>query len=904
MNRRWMSGHVKSPWRRLFHREQVEKELDEEIRSHLELLTQQKIREGLAPEEAVRSARNDLGGIEQVKEQVRAVRFGTWFEALLQDGRFGLRMLCKKPGFSVVAILTLALGIGASTAIFTLLSAILYRELPVAHAEQLVQLQVLFHNGRPAPFALPMFQELQRDQQVFTGMLAWSGGGPQNVEVDGNLRRDNVLYTSGEFYSLLEERPLLGRLIEPADANPSGPISRVAVISYGFWKSRFGGDPRVPGRQILIENQPFTIIGVTRRGFVGLDRGTPVDITIPITALGAVSRVPLPITSGHYLWLNIIGRLKPHVSIAEAHGQLSGVWPAILADVVPPDEKGDQRQQYLSMGLLLNSAARGPNWNDRARYWRPLYYLMGMVGLILLAVCVNLASLMVARGASRMHETSVRLALGATRWRIAAQTVVEGLLLSSAGALLGLVLGFWGAGWIFAVVTRMAVAPVVLDLRPDFQVLAFTAGVAILTGLLFGLVPSVHATTVDPGALLRSDSRLFAGRSGRVGQALVVAQVSLSLMLVLASVLFTHSFWNLRSATSGFDRASVLNLWLLERPGSPKDFDAATYYRVLTDRLNSLPGVRAAGLADFVPGGGQTPSIDHVAPINAASISNGPVCNISWSLPGFFQAIGMRVLGGRDFEWGDGPHQSRVAIVSSSLAERLFPRGNAIGSHVNIGTFPDHQNLEIVGIANDARLYDPRDAHPLNIFIDPLQYGPNGPAMMLFVRTVRNPLSLAAGVRQVVDSFGHQFVTRSATLEEVQEHTLIEERLAAMISTFFGVFALLLACIGLYGLIAQTVERRTREIGIRMAIGAQPRNIMRLVLGQALVLSLAGIALGVAFSFGASRLIAAMLYGVSPHGVPAILGASLVLLLIGLLAGYVPARRAMHVDAMEALRYE
>jgi putative ABC transport system permease protein len=604
-------------------------------------------------------------------KRIRSAPARAWFETLVQDVRIGLRTLLKSPRFTAIAVLTLALGIGASTAIFTLLSAILYSELPVPHAEQLVQLQVLFHNGRPVPFALKMFQELQRDQQVFTGMLAWSGDGPQNVEVDGKLGRDNVLYASGEFYSLLEVRPLLGRLIEPADATPSGPISRVAVISYGFWKSRFAGDPKVLGRQILIENQPFTIIGVTQKGFVGLNLGTPVDITIPITTFGAVSGAPIPMASAHYLWLGIIGRLNPGVSIAQARGQLSGVWPSILADVVPPDEKGDQRQQYLSMGLLLNSAARGPNWNERARYWRPLYYLMGMVGLILLAVCVNLASLMVARGASRMHETSVRLALGATRWRVAAQTLVEGLLLSSVGAVLGLAIGFSGARWMFALVTRLAVAPVVLDLRPNLHVLAFTAGIAILIGLLFGLMPALRASAVDPGALLRGDSRLFAGRTSRIGQALVIAQVSLSLMLVLASVLFTRTFWNLRSAAPGFDRASVLNLWLWDRPGSPKDFDTASYYRVLSDRLNSLPGVRAVGLAEFVPGSGQTPGIDHVARTGAPSIAKGPICNISRSLPGFFPAIGMTVLSGRDFEWGDGPHQPRVAIVSSSLAKRL-----------------------------------------------------------------------------------------------------------------------------------------------------------------------------------------------------------------------------------------
>ena len=828
-----------------------------------------------------------------------------FFETLWQDTRFGLRMLRKSPGFTAIAILTLALGIGASTAIFTLLNSILYRELPVPRAEQLVQLRVRFHTGRAGPLALPMFQDLQRNQKVFSGMFAWSGGGPVpvNVEVDGKLARNSVLYVSGDFYSQLGVRPLLGRLIEPTDANLDAPISRVAVISYGLWKSRFAGSAAILGKQILLENQPFTIIGVTRRSFAGLYPGTAQDITVPITGFALVMNAPaFQLTSGHYLWISTIGRLKPRVSLAQARGQLSGIWPAILAEVVPSDEKGERREQYLAMGLIVTSAARGPDWDQREQYWRPLYYLMGMVALILLVVSVNLASLMLARGAGRMRETSVRLALGATRGRIAAQTLVEGLLLSSAGALIGLAFAFWGARWIFALLTRWAVVPPQLDLRPDFRVLAFTALLAVITAILFGLMPALHASVVDPGALLRDDSRLFLGHSGRIGQALIVGQIALSLMIVLASTLFTRSFWNLRSAAPGFDRASVLNLWLLDRPGAAKNLNMDTYYQELINRLDTVPGVRAAGLADFVPGGGQHAGLDNVAPVGTLS-SKGPVCNLADSAPGFFNAVGMTVLSGRDFTWSDDSHHARVAIVSSSLAQMLFPRGNAVGSHVNIGTFADHQNLEIAGIVNDARLYDPRDAHPLNIFIDPLQYAPPPEAIMLFVRAARNPLALAAGIRQVIDSFGYQFVARSVTLKEVQAQALIEERLSAMISTFFGVFALLLACIGLYGLIAQSVTRRTREIGIRMAIGAQPRSIMRLVLRQAFVLATTGIIVGVLLSLAASRLIATVLYGVSPNDATSIIGASVLLLLVGLLAAYVPARRATHIDPIGALRH-
>ena len=847
---------------------------------------------------------------EDILLAVRLVDFSFWLraaasmETLIQDLRYGLRMLRKSPAFTAVAVLTLALGIGAGTAIFTLLNALLYRELPVPHAEQLVELQTIFHNGQHVYFSLPMFQELQRNQKVFSGMFAQDGG-PSDVEVDGELTRNNVLYVSGEFYSELGQRPMRGRLIEPADANLSAPVSHVAVISYGFWRSRFGEDRAVLGKKILVEGQPFTIIGVTQKGFSGLKTSTPPEITVPLTAFAiSESNPPFPITSGHWLWLSIIGRLKNGVSLPQARAQLNSIWPGIVAKVVPPDEKGERRQQYVSMGLYVTSAARGTGWDARAQYWKPLFYLMGIVVLMQLVVCVNLASLMLARGASRMHETSVRLALGASPLRIATQTLLEGLLLSFAGALLGLAFAFWGTRWLFRLLARQALAPITIDLRPDLRVLAFTAAVAVLTAILFGLMPALRAAFSNPAALLCQDSRTFAGRSGLLGQGLIVTQIALSLMLVLASTLFTRSFWNLRLANLGFERASVLNVMMLKRPGAAKNFDVVAYYRELIGRISGLPGVRAAGLANFVPGTVEEPPTDNVAPMSALYVSKGPLCDTVAATPLFFDAVGMKILQGRDFNWTDGPHQPKAVILSASLAKRLFPDGGAIGAHVRIGTVPDTQNLEVVGVVSDARLFGRREARPLTVFENSVQFWPDELNGELFVRAAQNPLRLAAAVSGIVASLGDQFAARSMTLEEAQSQSLIEERLSAMISSFFGGFALLLACMGLYGLISHNVTRRTREIGIRMALGAQRRNIMRLVLSQAVVLSLAGIVLGVLCALAASRLLSTMLYGVSPNDVLSVTGASLALLFIGLIAGYFPARRAMRVDPMVALRYE
>lgn len=901
---RWMRKFLLS-LRLQVHRREVDQELDDELQFHRDAKIEENIGKGMSPEEARRAARIELGGLDQAKESVRAARAGAWLEIFVQDVRFGLRVLSKSPAFTAVAVLILCLGIGAANSIFTLLNAILYRELPVPHAEQLVELRVRYHTGQPAPLSLPMFQALEREQDVFSGMFAWSSGEPTDVEIDGKLARNTVFYVSGTYFSDLRQRPLLGRLIGPADANPSGGLSPVAVISYGFWQTRFAGSPGVLGQQIIIEAEPFTIIGVTSKSFSGLSEETPTDITIPFTALTVVQpSIPFKITSGHYLWLSVIARLKHGISIRQARAQLSAIWPGIIADVVPPDETGERRRQYLSMGLLVTSAVRGPDWDERAQYWRPLYYLMGFVVLILLAVCVNLASLIIARSVTRMEETSVRLALGATPWRIVRQALVEGLLLSCAGGFLGLVLGLLGARWILASLSWVSAAPVGLELRPDFHVLSFTTVAAVATAILFGLAPALNASSIDAGTLLHQDSRRFLSRVGRIGQLLIITQISLSLVLVLAGGLFTRSFWNLRSASAGFDRSSVLNLWLIKRPGTANSVSAATYYQELTDRLDHLPGARGVGLADFVPGDGATPRIDNVASVGASEVSKGPMCVISSTTPGFFDSIGMTMLRGRDFAWTDGPRRPRVAIISFTLSKRLFGDRNPIGAYVNVGTSPEFQNVDIIGVVNDARLYNPRDARPLTIFVDGLQYADRPEGLVLFVRAARNPLRLASAVSHVIDSLGYQFVARSTTLEEADAQALTQERLSAIVSSFVAVFALLLTCLGLYGLITQSVTRRTREVGIRAALGAEPWNIIRLVLMHAFVLIVVGIALGVVCSLIVARFVAALLYGISPNDVVSIIGTALILLSIGLLAAYIPARRASRIDPAVALRHE
>jgi len=824
-------------------------------------------------------------------------------ERLWQNLRYTIRVLAKNPGFTTVAILSLALGIGANTAIFTLINALLLRDLPVRKPERLVQLVAVRPDAK-VPFSYPMFREVGRGQRVFTGLIGWGTGGMQNVEVNGVLSQNYVAAVTGNGYSELGVTPLLGRLLIPEDSNPSsGTTSQVTVLGYEFWRNRFGGAPDVVGKQIRIEGHPFTIIGVTRRSFTGMTVGEPPDITIPITAYPALMEGnEFTLDSRSILWLSVIGRLKDGITIEQARAQLQSFWLDVLLATASTETPGARRERFLSMGLEVTSAAKGFRSDLRTQFTRPLYVLAGIVGLILLVACVNLANLMLARAAARSHEMSVRVAIGASRWSVARQVLAECLALSVAGALLGLVFAFSGSRLLVLLMTQGSLFPVALDVSPDLRVLSLTMFVAVLTAISFGIAPAWRCSREDPASVLQQNARSVGGGTGKLSKALIVTQVALSLVLLLGAGLLARSFEKLYSIGLGFQKESVLEIALYPKPGGYQNLNLNSYHKQLVARISSLPGVSSVSFGDATipnPQGWH----DTVSQMTADS-STGIrlMANAALVSPGFFRTLGIPLLRGRDFNETDDEKHARIAIVNSNLAERLFPNIDAIGKTIRFGFMPDYENIEIVGIARNARIFDIRDATTPVIFLSSFQYPHEWGG--LIVRTKEAPETLAKTVGHEVESLGHEYVRRTRTVAQTISAELVEERVTAILSGFFAALAILLASIGLYGLMSYAVTRRTREIGIRVAVGAQREGVLWLVLRETLTLALLGIAIGIPSALAATRLIASMLFGLTSSDVPTIVAVSALLLVVALFAGYLPARRASAIDPIVALRTE
>jgi len=824
---------------------------------------------------------------------------------LWQNVRYTVRVLGRSPGFTCVAVLSLALGIGANTAIFTLINALLLRDLPVWEPQYLVQISPI-RLGQKIPFSYPMFREVERGQRVFSGLIAWSPGDKYNVEVNGALAQDGVIAVTGNYYSELGVTPFLGRLITPDDVNSnSGSTFQVAVLGYEYWQRRFGGASDVVGRRIHIEGQPFTIVGVTRKWFTGMTTGAPPEITIPVTARPSLSEsFHFRMDDRSILWLFVTGRLKDGITISQARTQLLSFWHDVLLATASSDVPGVRRQTFLSMGLDVTSAEKGVAVDLRSQFTRPLYLLLGVVGLILLVACVNLANLMLARAAARSQEMSVRVALGASRGMLAGQVLTESLALSCGGALLGLAFAWWGGRLLVALMTQGNLTPVVLDLRPDWRVLCVTAAAAILTGILFGIAPAWRASRENPIAAMQKNTRSLSGGAGGLGKALIVAQVALSLVLLLGAGLLVRSFQRLRSIDLGFERENLLEVVLYPRPGGYQNLDTMAYHSQLIDNVARMPGVQSAGFGD-----GTIPSPEGWKEM-AAPASSDPsspdkvMVHATFVSPNFLRTLGIQMVRGREFESSDDERHPPVAIVSSSLAERLFPSGRAMGQHIRFGVMPDLQSLEIVGVAGNARIFDLRDAAAYVVYVPYLQHPRWGQWGGLFVRSRGDPEALAKAVAREVDSLGHEYVLQTKTVAQVTGEALLPERVTATLAGFFAALALLLASAGLYGLMSYAVTRRTREMGIRVAVGAQRRNVLWIVLREALLLGLVGIAIGLPCALAAGRLLAGMLFDISPNDLATITGVSLLLLAVALFAGYLPARRASRIDPVVALRAE
>jgi putative ABC transport system permease protein len=825
-------------------------------------------------------------------------------ESFFMDVRYGVRVLRKNPGFAIVAIASLALAIGANTAIFSLLNGLVLRALPVRHPEQLVRFGAQSGDEPYVALSLPLFEQVSKGQRVFSSTFGWLGDRLSTVEINGALSRNDIWAVTGSFYSELGATPELGRLIGPQDDDlRAASPAPVAVLAYNFWQRHYAGDRNVIGMVLRIEGAAFTIIGVTRSGFTGISADRLPEITIPLTA------VPLLTGDGggqkllrraDVFLLEAAGRLKRNIRFEEAQAQLQSIWPAIRDALAPSNLPPTERSRFLGLHMKVEPGDKGAS-ALRKQFTKPLYVLMAISGLVLLVACVNLATLMLSRAAARSHEIAVRIALGASRARLVRQTLTESILLSMVGTLAGFFLAYWWSRSLADfILGQFFNAPAQLNLRPDLRVLVSTATVAVLSGVLFGLAPAWRATREDPNFALQKNAQKFSRSTGLLGKSLIVTQVALSLVLLTAAGLFIRTLNKLRTIEPGYQAEGVLDASLYPKPGGYKNLDWVNYYQELTARVSRLPGVESAGIAKMSLGW-RAWKEDVLA---SETSDGGAKVDFALVMPGFFQTVGIYPQRGRIFTWRDDDKAPRVAVVSQRLARKLFGGREAIGQRLEITTEPAWQKVEIVGIVSDASLYDIREHASPTVYVPSTQYGEIMGWSQLMLRTKAAPTVMANAVRQTVDSLGHEYVAKTHMVVETIDRSILRERLFAILSAFFGVLALLLAGIGLYGLMAYNVTRRTQEIGVRVALGAARENVLSMILRETLRLTSIGIALGLAFALAASRLVANMLYGVSAWDPVTLAAVSVVLTAVAAVAGWIPARRATRVDPMVALRYE
>jgi len=880
--------------RSLFQRDQVEQELDDELRDHLQRRLEADIARGMTADEARCAAMRAMGGVEQRKEECRDMRGTQLVDQFRQDIGYAWRSLVKSPGFASVTLLSLALGIGANTAIFSLINAVLMRPLPgVAEPDRLVRLT----NGS---FSYAKFEALKA-HGIFANTVALNDD-RLPAEIDGSLQSTQALLVSGDYFPALGVMALLGRTISPEDDRTQAPV---AVLSHGFWTRAFSADRSVLGRSIRIGGLPVTIIGVTPPAFTGVHVGVAIDVTVPVTTMPRLRPEQADILSRRSAhWLQIMGILAPGQSLEQADARLQVVWPQILTDTAPPDTPRDSG--FFRHRTELLPAANGFS-ALRSRYASPLFVLMGLVALVLLVACANVANLLLARGAARQREFAVRLATGAGRGRLVRQLLTESVVLATIAGLLGIVFAV-GSTQVLVSSISSGTNPVFLDLRPDARLLAFTVGVTFLTAFVFGFVPALRTTRIDLAPSLKESSRAFSGAGGRLRKTLVVSQVALAMLLAVGAGLFLNSFRHLLAVDTGFDATNVILVRANAVGAGHRGPRANQFFDTLLDRVKSVSAVQSTAMSWAPPvsqGFGNNGTVSIAG--RAGRPGEDPVVWSNFVSPGYFETIRQRLLAGRDFTDRDRRGAPRVAIINHSMAGYFFgdesPIGRLIAPWDGNTSPPD---CEIVGVVEDAAHFDLKEP-PKRVLYVPYDQGPDflqGENMVLAVRSASAPAVVVGQIRELVSQMDKNVLLESETLETHVSSSIARERLLALLSGFLGMLSLLLVAIGLYGVMAYSVTRRTGEIGIRLALGARPVTVLSMVLRESSVLVLAGVAIGVLAALALSRVVATLLFGVSARDAAAFAGAVGIMSVVALLATILPARRAAQVDPTVALRYE
>jgi predicted permease len=809
-----------------------------------------------------------------------------------------LRRMRKSPAFAIVAVLTLALGIGANAAIFNLLNAIVLRPLPVPHPEQLVALGTTIPddvNG-DQPFSLRMFEEIGKQRQLFSQLFAYERWGMTNFDTAGTHQVAELETVSGGYYRSMQISPFLGRFIQETEvALNSGDSPAIAVISYRAWRAWYHSDPAIVGKVIRIEQQPFTIIGVEPPGFSGLIIDDSADVTIPMLSLTA--RGSMNLRDPRLLWLRLYGRLHPGISFTRARTQLEAIWPRILDATRPPGYEGARLARFSARGIHMEPAVSGVS-DLRKKFSSSLFVLQALVGAVLFAMCLNLTNLSLARAVNAQHESGVRAALGAGFWALIRQPVIESCLLCLTGALLGLLLAYWASRALLAIAWT-GVVDTPLSVSPDWRVLVFTISVATIAALLVAITPASYSARLDPGDALKRHARSIHGGSALFGKALLAAQIGVSLVLVTTALLFAATLSRLLHTDTGYRRDHLLTILLFPQSQTRASHEQTSYYRDLAQKLRQLPGVEAVTFSVNGPANGN----ERLGPVSRSPAQPALQAVEDGVAQDFFKTVGMRVLSGREFTWQDDLHGPDAAILSQSLAVRLFGKADPVGRFVYSGPSVYAQKLRVVGVVNSASIWSVESFHPMALY-HTFTGKYDSEQCLADIRTIVDPQSIRASAERIVRSFGRDYPLRSQTVDERLSATLTVQRLTALLAGFFGVTALLIAGIGVYGLISFHVSKRAAEMGVRAALGARRGQLLTLVMREVLLLAVLGCIAGLLASAWTGKLIANLLVGTSA-GNPRLLASSVAALIgVALIAGFLPARRAAQMDPMRALRAE
>jgi putative ABC transport system permease protein len=881
----------------------LDRELDEELQTHLDLATEENLERGLPPDEARAAALRSFGGVLRTKEDYVRQRGLPFLDVFGQDFGYALRQLANAPAFTLTAVVTLALGIGANTAVFSLLHAVLLRSLPVSHPEELARI-VIADPGSDNPWnqnvglSWQMVEELRAQQRSFTDISAWNGTAFSMRDEQGTLRLYSGALVSGNGFSVLGVRPLLGRLLVPSDDVAGGPPQGwPVVLSYGFWQDRFRGDPGVVGRAITVSDAPVTIVGVLPAGFEGVTTGFAPKMYMPIQFMAVIYGAE-DLNNPLNLGFVALARLKPGVSLREAHAEIGSRRKALFEARLPPE--------FLTMPevqrsvLLVKPGHNG--WTFlRVQFLRPLMMLQGLVGIVLVLCCVNLAGLLLAKTYGRQHEFAVRAAIGAGRFRLFRQYLTESFLLAGLGSALGVLLAWMGSRLIVGFMTT-AGAQEGISLQPDRSVLFTTGALAVVATLLFGTLPALFAARSDPGALMKSRATVGRGR-GVAGRAFVPVQIGLSLLLVVAAGLFVESLKRTRTGPMGFNPEGILIVTANFQHLPAKGDAMVDLYQKMTERLEQQPGMQSAAVTWFTPMTGDSATAAFAAVGHGPEPPQDPRTAYNYVGPGYFQTLQIRRLAGREFQNSD--RDQTVCILNRSAAAFFFPGEDALGQ--NVRNTDDRQLTKpvacrVVGVVADAKYASLKEPAPKTIYV-PITKDANGLPTMVFLMRARSHADAAVAYRKVLAELAPTTpLLVFLPLAEQIDQLLGTDRLLSLLSSFFGGLALLLSGIGLYGLLATNVARRRNEIGLRMALGALRSDVVRMVLREAGSLLAVGMLLGAVATVLAGRAMPSFLYETSPADPRILLGSAALLTLVALLAAWIPAHRAAGTDPTQALR--